>query len=77
MTDIQRYEPWPQEWPIEDANGDLVLYEDHVKVVGELVEALKEARIHIAGSAPDWHYRTREILAVVDTAIAKIKETTK
>ena len=43
-------------------------------LMAELVEALKEARIHIAGSAPDWHYRTREILAVVDTALAKIKE---
>lgn len=50
MTDIQRYEPWPQEWPQEDANGDLVLYEDHIKVVEsikaditELLELLQRA----------------------------------
>ena len=41
MSGIQRYEPWPQEWPMEDANGDLVTYEDHVKVVEELAEALR------------------------------------
>lgn len=42
MSDIQRYEPWPQEWPMEDANGDLVTYEDHRKVV-EAVEAERDA----------------------------------
>ena len=42
MTDIQRYEPWPQEWPMEDANGGLVTYEDHRKVV-EAVEAERDA----------------------------------
>lgn len=42
MIDIQRYEPRPQEWPMEDANGDLVLYEDHVKVVQALETNLEE-----------------------------------
>lgn len=36
MTDIQRYSPWPQEWPQEDPNGDLVEYEDHKKIVDAL-----------------------------------------
>ena len=36
MTEIQRYEPWPQEWPTEDPNGDLVTYEDHRKIVDTL-----------------------------------------
>lgn len=37
----------------------------------DLLEALKEARDHIARSAPDWHYRTQEMLATIDKAIAK------
>lgn len=36
MSDIQRYAPWPQEWPQEDPNGDLVEYEDHKKIVDAL-----------------------------------------
>lgn len=36
MIDIQRYAPWPQEWPQEDPNGDLVEYEDHKKIVDAL-----------------------------------------
>jgi len=48
MSNIQRFEPWPQEWPMEDNDGDLVMYDDHVKIVRGLevklakaVEALK------------------------------------
>jgi len=37
MSDIQRYAPWPQEWPQEDPNGDLVEYEDHKKIVDALL----------------------------------------
>lgn len=44
MSNIQRYEPWPQEWPKEDANGDLVMYEDHLKIVKNLEIALDECR---------------------------------
>jgi hypothetical protein len=50
MSDIQRYDAWPQEWPFEDKNGNFVTYEDHIKIVKELeanlaraVEALDEA----------------------------------
>jgi hypothetical protein len=50
MSDIQRYDAWPQEWPFEDKNGEFVTYEDHIKIVKELeaklakaVEALDEA----------------------------------
>ena len=48
MSDIQRYDAWPQESPFEDKNGEFVMYEDHIKIVKELevklamaVEALK------------------------------------
>ena len=37
----------------------------------DLLEALKDARDHIHGSAPDWHNRTREMVAEIDAAIAK------
>jgi len=43
MTNIQRFEPWPQEWPMEDNDGDLVLYEDHRKIV-EAIE-IKLAKV--------------------------------
>lgn len=36
MTSIQRYDAWPQEWPFEAEDGDLVTYEDHRKIVEEL-----------------------------------------
>ena len=39
----------------------------------DLLEVLEEAREHIAYSAPQWHYRTQEIIAKIDAAIAKAK----
>ena len=52
MSNIQRFEPWPQEWPMEDNDGDLVMYDDHVKIVRGLevklakaVEALKTIKL--------------------------------
>ncbi len=38
MTSIQRYDAWPQDWPFEADDGDLVTYEDHRKIV-EVLEA--------------------------------------
>lgn len=69
MSGIQRYEPRPQEWPQEDSNGDLVTYEDHVKVVEELAEALRGVLgLLDAGSLYEPQaYRAR-------AALAKIKE---
>lgn len=89
MTNIQRYEPWPQEWPMEDANGDLVTYEDHVKIVqalktdlAELVDAA-EGVIPAAlyyGGLTDAHLaaitRLETIIATVSKA-HQIKRTTK
>ena len=83
MSGIQRYEPWPQEWPMEDANGDLVTYEDHVKVVEELAEALRITReklLSIAHSEFDGVWSDQDFLnevAEADAALAKIKEQTK
>jgi hypothetical protein len=42
MSDIQRYDAWPQEWPFEDKNGDFVTYEDHIKIVKELEAKLEK-----------------------------------
>ena len=80
MSGIQRYEPWPQEWPMEDANGDLVTYEDHVKVVEELAEALRITReklLSIAHSEFDGVWSDQDFLnevAEADAALAKVKE---
>ena len=43
MTSIQRYDAWPQEWPFEAEDGDLVTYEDHRKIVEELEAKLAKA----------------------------------
>jgi hypothetical protein len=50
VSNIQRYDAWPQECPFEDKNGEFVTYEDHIRLVKELeaklaraVEALDEA----------------------------------
>ena len=43
------------------------------EVVKELLAALREARDHIAGSAPDWHYGTQEMLATIDAVLAKLE----
>ena len=43
MSNIQRFEPWPQEWPMEDNDGDLVMYDDHMKIVLELEVKLAKA----------------------------------
>jgi len=39
----------------------------------DLLEALEAARDHIAYSAPGWHYRTRDMVAQIDAAIAKAR----
>lgn len=44
MNDIQRYAPLPQEWPMEDPNGDLVTYEDHKKIVDALEAEAEKLR---------------------------------
>lgn len=51
MSDIQRYAPWPQEWPQEDPDGDLVEYEDHKKIVDALKARAKrlEAALRVIG----------------------------
>jgi hypothetical protein len=43
MSDIQRYDAWPQECPFEDKNGEFVTYEDHIKIVKELEAKLAMA----------------------------------
>jgi hypothetical protein len=43
MSDIQRYDAWPQESPFEDKNGEFVTYEDHIKIVKELEAKLAMA----------------------------------
>jgi hypothetical protein len=43
MSNIQRFEPWPQEWPMEDNDGDLVMYDDHMKIVRGLEVKLANA----------------------------------
>jgi hypothetical protein len=43
MSDIQRYDAWPQESPFEDKNGEFVTYEDHIKIVKELEARLAKA----------------------------------
>lgn len=59
MTDIQRYAPWPQEWPQEDPDGDLVEYEDHKKIVdalqarADLADALAAALREIDALDPE------------------------
>jgi len=47
MSDIQRYAPWPQEWPQEDPNGDLVEYEDHKKIVDALKASAETAEAEV------------------------------
>ena len=37
----------------------------------DMLEVLREAREHVAGSAPEWHYRTQEMVALIDAVIAK------
>lgn len=57
-----------QEYPsinLSDADFNLIT------AAPDLLAALKEARDHIAGSAPDWHYRTQEMLSAIDKAIDK------
>jgi hypothetical protein len=50
MSDIQRYDAWPQECPFEDKNGEFVTYEDHIKIVKEL-----EAKLAMAvGALKSW-----------------------
>ena len=63
MSDIQRYAPWPQEWPQEDPNGDLVEYEDHKKIVDALqarAERLEAALREIA-DGDDWASHDQQI----------------
>jgi hypothetical protein len=45
MSDIQRYDAWPQDRPFEDKNGEFVTYEDHIKIVKELEAKLAKAMI--------------------------------
>lgn len=47
MSDIRRYAPWPQEWPQEDPNGDLVEYEDHKKIVDALKARAEAAEAEV------------------------------
>jgi hypothetical protein len=56
MSNIQRFESWPQEWPMEDNDGDLVMYDDHVKIVRGLEVKLAKAVdviVYILANAPD------------------------
>ena len=48
MTSIQRYDAWPQEWPFEAEDGDLVTYEDHRKIVEELEAKLSKSEALLA-----------------------------
>jgi hypothetical protein len=43
MSDIQRYDAWPQDRPFEDKNGEFVTYGDHIKIVKELEAKLAKA----------------------------------
>jgi hypothetical protein len=60
MSNIQRFEPWPQEWPMEDNNGDLVMYDDHMKVVRGLEAKLAKAMetlqdMVVVAEQDEWH----------------------
>lgn len=80
MNDIQRYEPCPQEWPNEDANGDLVTYEDHRKAV-EAVEAKLAKLVDAAEKVINsyWHSTDGVITGIYDleAALARVKGETK
>lgn len=66
MSDIQRYAPWPQEWPVEDPNGDLVTYEDHKKIVDALEAKVKKLR-----------KERDDALTFLDNAVSKAPEPLK
>lgn len=56
--------------PAEDHIGDATEMIDWERVGPKLVEALKDAREHIRGSAPEWHYATQDAVKAIDDALA-------
>lgn len=76
LTDIQRYEPWPQEWPVEDPNGNLVTYEDHRKIVEQLLEELS-ACTGGTGGCGYWREATKKRDEQIENLRLLIDELTK
>ena len=56
-----------------DIEEEIMPQFEHIEAqLAQAVEVLESAREHIAYSAPEWHYRTRDMVASIDATLAKI-----
>jgi hypothetical protein len=74
MSNIQRFEPWPQEWPMEDNDGDLVMYDDHMKIVRGLEVKLAKAMIALQAIADDPYADIKEVQENARKVLAELEK---